>query len=190
MRLFLAVDLPGDVRAALDAWSRSLDAKRGWRFLAPRTWHLTLRFYGEVDDAVSRELEHGVRALAERSEPFALRFGGCGAFPPKGAPRVFWVGVVEGREPLAGLAAGAEEHAVALGFEPERRPFRPHLTVARARRDGPRPRVPSDSGPPSDACGFDVQEIVLMRSHLGPEGARYEPVVRAALAGGTGGRGS
>lgn len=128
-------------------------------------------------------------AVAERP-PVRLRLAGAGTFPPRGAPRVLWVGVASG----SGTEAAAElstldrtARAVAraarsAGLEVERRPFRPHLTVGRWRPADPADRGVVDAltgyrGPP-----FRVAEVALVRSHPGPA-PRHEPVAAWPLLG-------
>ncbi|HEV2150007.1 MAG TPA: RNA 2',3'-cyclic phosphodiesterase [Longimicrobiaceae bacterium] len=174
-RLFLAVDLPEDARRALEVHLRESLAGRPLpgRAVAPRSWHLTLRFLG--DTAPERRVGV-VRALreADPGPAFTLGFGGLGAFPRPARASVLWLGVEEGAAPLRALAATAEEAARQAGFPAEARPFSPHLTLSRIR-------------PPQDVRGvvervpafrerIPVEEVVLFRSHLGPGGARYEAV--------------
>ena len=174
MRLFLAVDLPDSLRRALgDLQSRLRSKVMGWRWVRPEAIHLTVRFLGEV----SEEEDAGHRAAWRRAAASCprVRFsvGGTGVFPPRGAPRILWAGVraLDPPDGLIRLAEAVEQAARAQGFRPETRPFRPHLTVARAERRGH-----SESPPESDrgALGeIEAREIVLFRSRLDPRGARY-----------------
>jgi len=173
VRLFLAIDLPDSVRAALVDLQGSLRRScPGWRWVRPEGIHLTLRFLGEVapsDEARQRETWRRVVAGGAR---FRFDVGGLGVFPGGARPRVLWVGVedLSSSGALAAIAAGLELAARDLGFGPEERPFRAHLTLARADRDG-RPVAPS----PAAAVARDVpaEEVVLFRSELDPRGARY-----------------
>lgn len=179
MRQFLALDLP-------DRWRRDLDDTRrrllgddpGWRLPAIDSVHLTLRFLGEVEDSI----DTGARAVwagAVGSLPaFDLRLTGFGTFPERGRPRIFWAGV-EGGASLQGLASALETAARSLGLAAEDRRFRPHLTLARARR-GHRVRAPRVESPCATAS-FAVEEVILFRSVLDPAGARYTALDRFAL---------
>ncbi len=182
-RLFLAVPVPDAVRDALAAWSaawrRSDD---GWRWVAPAGVHLTLRFYGATEEARVPALVERTGALARRHAPFEARALGWGVFPAPNRPRVLWTGL-EAPAALAALAREAEADARALGYAPEDRAFRPHLTLARAADRG-RPLLPGPPDPRAPVFGaVPVRELVVYESHLGPGGARYEALVRASLGG-------
>ncbi len=182
MRLFLAIDLPREVRQALgDLQDRTRRSCPGWRWVRPEGIHLTLRFLGEVGPAdEARQRETWRRAVAGHA---AVRFqvGGLGVFPGGGRPRVLWVGVKDASAggDLAALATSLEAAARELGFEPEERPFRAHLTLARAEREG-RPIAPPPGGSPI-AADVEADEVVLFRSELGPGGAKYTRIAAFPL---------
>jgi 2'-5' RNA ligase len=183
MRLFLAIDIP-DVRSSLSGLQSVLRSSwPGWRWVRPEGIHLTVRFLGEVEtglDAASRE---AWRAAAGAVRPFDIRLGRLGRFPKGGAARVLWVGIEEvgGGGRLPALAESVEQAAREAGFEPEKRPFRPHLTLARARR-GERPRW-------AEGVEFErgkavrVDHMILFSSQLHPAGARYTAIDRFNLEG-------
>lgn len=178
MRLFFAIPLP---EPTLDAVAEALRPLRG---LAPGVgWtrranlHLTLRFCGEVDDALAGPLVDAVAPWVRRLPPPAVRLVGGGAFPDAHRPRVLWIGVQASLEPLV----GAIDRAVtALGVPPEPRGFTPHLTVGRVRA-GRADRVAAALLELGEVASFQPDGVVLYRSHLAPEGARYE-VVRVLSA--------
>jgi 2'-5' RNA ligase len=174
MRQFLAAELPGEVRRRVAEVRAGLEERlRGWRWVRTDAVHLTLRFLGEVGQDTDRRARPAWSRVAAGGEPFRLRLAGLGRFPPRGGPRVLWAGLEE-TEPgaaLASLAAGLEGAARELGWEPERRTFRPHLTLARRRR-GARPDEPPAGAKLGEAEGW-VRRIVLFQSHLEPGGARY-----------------
>lgn len=179
-RLFLAVEIPGDAREALDAHLRGALGARPLpgRVVAPASWHLTLRFLGDTPP----ERRAAVERAMEESDPgagFALGFGRLGAFPRPARASVLWLGVTEGAAPLRALAAAVETAARRAGFPAEPRAFSPHLTLSRIRpaRDvrAVVGRVPAFPG------RIAVDEVVLFRSRLGPGGARYDAVARFPL---------
>ena len=175
MRLFLAVELPKWIREELEGVQHRLKKSLpGWRWARPEGIHLTFRFLGEVrseDEAVQRS---AWRRAAASCRPVRLRVGGLGVFPARGPARVLWVGVRESSSTgrLEALASGLEEAARAVGFPSESRGFRAHLTLARAARGA------SPCRPPEGAVGelgeLEAAEIVLFRSHLSADGARYD----------------
>ncbi|HVE91018.1 MAG TPA: RNA 2',3'-cyclic phosphodiesterase [Actinomycetota bacterium] len=175
MRLFVAVDPPGDIKSALERdvvgpLRQELPAAR-WTRSDGR--HLTLKFLGEVDDSRVAEVAGAVRDAARRHTPFDAAFDRIGGFPNLRRPRVVWVGIGPGAEPMSALAASVEEGLEDLGFEPEGRPFRPHLTLARFKVPDRVSELP-DIAVPSDT--FTVRGVVLFRSQLRREGTAYTPL--------------
>ncbi|CAN5354201.1 RNA 2',3'-cyclic phosphodiesterase [soil metagenome] len=141
-------------------------------------WHLTLRFLGDTPPA----LRDGLVAELESTtlgEPFAVRFGGLGAFPHPRRARVLWLGVAAGAAGLRALAAATEEAAQRAGFPAADKPFSPHLTLSRIRPPRSVAALLEGAGPLD--VGMEVDEVVLYRSHLGKGPARYEAVARFAL---------
>lgn len=185
MRAFVALPCPPRLRAVLaevlEEWRRTETAVRWSR---PEGIHLTLRFLG--DDAGPDRLDRLAAALgrtASATPPLSVRPGVTGAFPGWGRPRILWLGLEAGGG-LAPLAAAVEEAARGAGFADEARPFTPHLTLGRAR--GARPAasiVEAVRGWRPDTGQETLEEMVLYRSDLGPEGARHEPLSRHRLSG-------
>ena len=184
MRQFLAVELPAERRAAMVAARRVLsDQEPSWRWVDIGGLHLTLRFLGEVGEELDARSRPVWRRAAATSAVFAARIAGSGTFPVRGEARVLWAGVEDDPPGSAARLAGAVESAArTLGFEPQRRRFRPHITLARARR-GRRPTRPATELAVSRSS-FTVSEVVLFRSELLPAGARYTALERFSLGGG------
>jgi len=144
--------------------------------------HVTLKFLGQVEERRVPEIVEAMRGAVEGRHAFRAACRGCGQFPPKGAPRTIWAGVEDGGG-LARLAGAIEESLAPLGFQREARPFRPHLTLARA-REGSRPggaaafvaRHADD-----DLGGWDVSSVSLKRSVLGPQGPAYSDLAVVKL---------
>ncbi|MDH4321075.1 MAG: RNA 2',3'-cyclic phosphodiesterase [Desulfobulbaceae bacterium] len=124
-RLFVAIDLPEPVKEQLAGICCGLPSAR---WVKPEQLHLTLRFIGEVDGALFREIREALTGI--NLPPFAMRLKGVGCFPPRKAPRVLWVGI-EANDPLGHLRNRIEAALVHLGLEPEHRKFAPHITIAR-----------------------------------------------------------
>ena len=134
MRAFIAVPVPDEARAALAALQQELAASRAdvkWVDLAHG--HLTLKFFGEISEAQRDALTTALVTIGQEEPAFAMRLEAVGAFPTVAAPRVVWVGVEEGREPLARIAARLNEEGARLGLTPEARAFSAHLTLGRVR---------------------------------------------------------
>lgn len=180
MRLFVAVDVPQALKDAIEAGVVDVLRERveGARWTRQEGRHLTLKFLGNVDDERVEEVAAALRPVVGRHRVFPASFSEVGGFPTLRRPRVLWLGVGEGAEPMAELAADVEGELAGLGFDPEGRPFRGHFTLARF----PNPRaveVPSVAVPGDP---FEVGEVVLFRSQLHPKGARYTAIERFPLA--------
>jgi 2'-5' RNA ligase len=186
MRLFVAVNLPDDLRSALGRLVDRLPAGHGVRWVPPGNVHLTLRFLGEVSPDRVEEIETLLSAAAARHPAFTLTAQGVGAFPDLRRPRVVWVGIgpPESIGTLDALHRDLEDGFADLGFGREGRPFRPHLTIGRVRdRRGRRRTFPRGwiEGAAFPAAPFSVDAIDLMESRLEPAGARYRRLHRALL---------
>lgn len=179
-RMFLAVELDDDSRHALATHlESSLDGDYlPGKPVRPENWHITLRFLGATN-AMQRDmvLAHLDQHLVV--EPFRIRFEGLGGFPRESRASVLWIGVGGEVAALENVAAICETAAQDAGFEPEGRPFHPHLTLSRI-------RPPTDVRPLLDRIEparvkVDVQVVTLYRSVLGSGPAQYEVVERVAL---------
>lgn len=130
-RLFVAIDLPPEVKAIVAGLSRELS---GARWVGGEELHLTLRFLGEVDADLFASIKTALAGVAGASFPLGLR--GVGHFPPGRHPRVLWVGM-ETTPPLLRLQRDIELALIGVGVEPDERPFSPHITVARLKDPQP-----------------------------------------------------
>jgi 2'-5' RNA ligase len=186
MRCFVAIEISGDVRAALSSQTAgwALD-QRHMRICRAEHLHLTLKFLGEVPGAQVDAIGAAVAVAARVVEPFALEFEGPGAFPNAQSPRVLWQGVADAVGGCARWLERAEAELVKLGIEAENRPFHPHVTLARA-------RDPSGSAamrrvlatPPAPLQrSMLVRELTLFESRPGPQGPAYRAIVRCPLGG-------
>lgn len=184
-RMFCAINLPHELCDRLQEHIARLretvpDARASWN--RDDNLHLTIKFLGEVaiDRVANLSLAAG-RAVAGL-KPFKLAVEGCGAFPPRGQPRVLWIGIKDSTEELARLYTRLEEECTSQGFAPEPRPFHPHLTIARLRN----PQHATHLAASHKELGFvrmdfGVGELVVIRSELGSEGSRYTEISRHAL---------
>jgi 2'-5' RNA ligase len=184
MRLFYAVQLSESIRGIAARRIESFPVPHPpWRWIPPENYHLTLKFLGEVDDELLPSLFEAAARAASAAKPFTIAFGVFGAFPSLSRPRVLFYRVEDGADMLSALALNLESYLEGCGFEPERRPFRAHLTLARIKRPIPpdiRERLREVPPLPSEAYQ-EVGEFVLMKSILSRQGARYEVVETWAL---------
>lgn len=139
-----------------------------FRWVATEQWHLTVVFCGEVPSSVVPDLSERLARAASRTPAFALRLSGAGTFPKQTArARVLWVGVDGDTTTLSRLAERCAAAARRCGIDVEDRPFRPHLTLARARRDAVDARELATSLSSYEGSGWTVGGIQLVHSTLG-----------------------
>jgi 2'-5' RNA ligase len=182
VRAFLAVELGEGARRAVAAAAQRLAREvrgREVRWARPETFHLTLRFLGDVPRADLPRLAAEVAAAVADVAPFELRLAALEAFPSPRRPRVV-AARVEPEAPLAELARRVEAAVLRAGLPAEERPFRPHLTLGRV-RDRALPDLAAAGPLPPEP--FRVAEVVLFRSELGSDGAVHTPRERLALEG-------
>jgi 2'-5' RNA ligase len=186
MRLFAAVSLPQDAVGTLSGAVAELAAAcPGLRPVRPDALHVTLRFYGDLLSADTQALREKLGGGALRTAAFTATLGGAGQFPPHGTPRVLYAGFVSGSEDL--VALWREVCVLSDGYgEPPEVAYTPHVTLARSRRDGPRPRADSIRRLWETLDGLripvPVQGITLYASQLLPKGPRYTVVEEVTCA--------
>jgi RNA 2',3'-cyclic 3'-phosphodiesterase len=201
MRTFIALELPAPSQQQVAAvQQRAEQHLRQARLASPFTWtpaektHITLRFLGETTDEQRSSILNGLTTIATQADSFQLAFHGLGCFPNFRRPRVLWIGLQGDLDALRQLQAPVEQLAQQAGFPAEERPFSPHLTIARTRRDAD-PAGLSKAGQAVrefaqaltadpqllPATTFTIHEVVLMRSELLPGGARYTPLATFGL---------
>jgi len=176
-RLFLALDLPEPARASLVAWRDTLVSGRSdLRPVRPESLHVTLVFLGWQDEsAVSKIVDAAFSSLSVGSPP-RLTPMGVRSLPPRN-PRLIALDLEDEGGRATALQASASAALEAGGwYRPEKRPFWPHLTLARAKRGERRVQPVLDGPPPPGA--FEAPVITLYRSTLRPQGALYEPLAR------------
>lgn len=187
MRLFIAVDLEPAVLARVAG-----ELSRG-KALAPRAkWvhaenlHLTLVFLGATDDALVDGIGRSVATVAARHPPIVLHVKGAGGFGSGRKPRVLWLGITGEVEALARIQEELEAELAPFGHMAEKRAFRPHLTLARARdlRGDPELAAAVQALAGDDLGPTRVDRLCLYRSDLSPRGPKYTMVASAGLAGG------
>ena len=187
LRLFVAVELPGEVARGLGSVQDSLRA-RGLgrlRWVRPEGIHVTLKFLGET---VAERVPSIAGALSRATEgiaPHEVRLSTLGRFGSPRAPRVVWIDVAGEVETLLRLQKQVEEHLAALGIPPEQRAFSPHITLARV----PPEIAAAVAAPLDDALAsisvpelaIPVRQVSLMRSELRRDGAVYTRLDAALL---------
>lgn len=174
-RLFVAIRPPPPVRARLLGL---MGGVAGARWQDEDQLHLSLRFIGEVDRHMARDVD---AALSSVHHPaFSIALNGLGAFERRGGPVTLWAGIAP-QEPLRALHKKVDQALVRVGVEPDRRAYMPHVTLARL------PRGAGPIGPLIEGSGglsgpaFEVRDFRLYESRLTPEGSVYTPVETYSL---------
>ena len=173
MRVFIAVELPNEIRKALGDVQRALRPLTDTaRWVAPESIHITLKFIGEVPEKRIDEIDAAFTGLTWK--PFTVTVRGVGFFPGTRSPRVFWAGMEA--PTMQGLAEQLDARMEQIGFEKEKRAFRPHITLARSRDT----RIDSSLVTAAaqyeehDFGSFAVDRVFLFKSTLKPSGAVHE----------------
>jgi RNA 2',3'-cyclic 3'-phosphodiesterase len=174
VRLFIAIEIPEDIRARYSAFLKEM------RLIAPKVkWvraenlHVTLKFLGQTDPAKLAAIQDAL-ATVHCAEPATLEFRGLGFFPNEKRPRVFWAGMTASPN-LKPLAAEIDRAVHSCGFALEERDFTPHLTLARFDPPG----LPGKLGAAAEENAnpsfgaFTAREFHLIESKLKPTGAEY-----------------
>jgi RNA 2',3'-cyclic 3'-phosphodiesterase len=183
MRLFLAIELPDDVREHLARVQERVRESAG-KASYPRAenLHVTLKFLGETRD---KDLPPLCESLAKVSGgSIELTPTGIECFPEKGPVRVITAAMGGSADALAALHKSIEQRCHFLGFDRERRKYRPHVTLARARPTLPsvmRDQLRTATAHLFSAAAFTVRDFVLMSSQLFPKGSQYAIVARFPL---------
>ncbi len=184
LRAFVAVDFPASLIPVCQAARRFLaDVDARLRWVRPEGVHLTLKFLGNVEVACVPVVLKAMREVAGHTPPMALHTSGVGAPNPHRA-RVVWLEVGGETAILDRLKADLEDAMFRIGFEREERRFRPHLTLARARRRAV--QLPSGLTGAVPSAHFKVDCLSLYSSELRPGGAVYTALGHARLSGSPG----
>ncbi|ALS20736.1 MULTISPECIES: RNA 2',3'-cyclic phosphodiesterase [Paenibacillus] len=170
-RWFVAIPIPDEIRTVL---KENMDVmKKPYAFqkwVHPQDLHITLKFLGAASATARRQIVQSLTALTSSFPAFDLRLKGWGTFGRPASPGILWAGVGGDLQRLFALQAGVEHAALQAEFEREKRPYSPHITLAR--RYNGKTKFPSDpwtaesANPDASLHAWQVQKVVLYRSHL------------------------
>jgi 2'-5' RNA ligase len=186
MRLFVAIEIPEDVRSALGDLMKSLRGTcRNARWVRIAGLHVTLKFIGETPPQRVAELKVALGRIPS-SPPIVLNFRGLDFFPNARRPRVLWAGVEAGPD-LGALASAVEKALSPAGIPQEERKFSPHLTLARFKESAgvDALQVAIEKAGPQKFGGTTAKEFHLYQSVLKPGGAEYTRLATFSLSGST-----
>ena len=176
MRLFFCVELEKSVREALAELAARLKEALGpgAKWVTRDNLHITVRFLGEVEDFLAERLTELGGEVARATAPFSFPLAGLGAFPTPRRARVIWAGPEETPEAFVDLVKRVEAGVQALGFPPERKGAKAHVTLARLKP--PRDVAAVLAGTPLPELVVEVGTLTLMKSQLTTQGPIYTPL--------------
>lgn len=185
IRTFIALPLSEEVRGEIEQLQDTLK-RRGLslRWVPPANLHFTLKFLGNISPEIVEPMGARLSEATADIAPFEIAVGGLGAFPNLRSPRVFWAGLQAGSEPLIELARSVSEVVQEFPTQADRKPFKAHLTLGRAKdhRRCPPLSIP-DALLAAPLGNMRCEAIRLIQSCLGTGGARYSVLREARLRG-------
>ena len=180
-RAFVAVEVSEGARRQIADLLAKLRREPGAevRWVKPELMHLTLAFLGEVSEDFLESAKTRLSEVARRHQAFTAQLRGLGAFPSPARARVVWVGMEQGKDEVCALQEDVVKALRSVGYQPERRPFSPHLTLGRL-------RIPEDVSRTVavqfESESFAIERVVLFRSVLGPAGPVYSGLAEFPLS--------
>ncbi len=190
MRAFIAVEIPDEVKAKFEeAQGRLRRSGADVRWVKPANTHITLEFLGETPVEKIEEIKSVLSRVAATHGPFEVSIETLGVFPNVRRPRVVWIGITQGAQPLVALQASVNAQLREIGFRPEEREYSPHITLGRVRGTKNLEKLTSGLEAEKDfrAGEFHAAEVHLIRSVLSPEGPSYTKLLSAPLQSPTAG---
>jgi 2'-5' RNA ligase len=187
MRLFVAIEMSRSVEESardviddLRARVSRVAPRARITWAAPERLHVTIRFIGQADEARVQAIRAALGATID-APGFDVTVEGVGTFPPRGAPRVFWAGLTDGRDGILEVERAVSQRLDTL-VPAEARPYAPHLTLARVKEPAGLATAPVLEGLATRHFGrMHVDAITLFESRLSSKGPTYVPLQRTAL---------
>jgi 2'-5' RNA ligase len=184
MRLFVAIELPEEIREFLSELTSFKSPVEGVNFVQKENFHITLKFLGEVKESLIPEITNKLNKIASEFSDFTLNITHPGVFPDKSKPRVIWIGT-ENTDIMKTMAKKIDEELSQFGFQREERDFKSHITLARVKnpKNGKYvfEKVLKKFSEKSLEFSFQIKEFVLMKSTLTPKGSVYDVLQRFSL---------
>ena len=180
--------MPPAAQQALARVQQELGPLRAVRWTRPEQIHLTLQFLGNTPAAKVTAIVTALEGELSNLAPFAVSLSGVGAFPSAKRAGVIWAGILEGAGNVRSRRRAVIRATGPLGFEPEGRPFKPHLTIGRvqrwaAGRDLAGIEQALRRARPGQVAAFRASHASLVRSRLKPSGPVYTTLAEVSLTG-------
>ncbi len=176
LRSFLAIELPTAILSRIGEVQRDLkSSKADVRWVSLENIHLTLKFFGNIEESQIEAIVSSIERFVHTIAPISIAVRGMGAFPGLKNPRVIWIGLHDEKKFLVSFQNRMEQELQKAGFQPEDRPFHPHLTLGRMRSNrGKDDLVKEMERYREEEFGsFQADRVVLFKSDLTPKGAIY-----------------
>lgn len=179
MRTFIAIDIPKNLKEKIyNAFNNERKNMKGVKWVEEENLHITLKFLGEIKEEKIKEIEKILDEVSHKFKSFEVSLGQLGGFPDFKNPRVLWIGVLPS-EKIEEIFKFVEERVERISIEREERKFHPHITVA---------RIKERKGIYFERKKFDnkfkVDNVVLFKSDLRPEGPVYTKIKEVKLKDG------
>ena len=187
IRSFLAIELPSTITAGIGRVQYDLKQSHAdVRWVEPNRIHLTLKFFGDIEEEACDGIMDAVGEAVTDVRPFTLTIKGLGGFPRWKNPRVLWLGVEDGNGVLKPLYGAIEQYLGEIGYPREEREFKPHLTLGRVRSPKGKPELLKrmEGFLHVELGEFRVERLVLFKSDLRPTGPMYTELRALILGGG------
>lgn len=174
MRVFLALEISPTVKEYLQGIIKIMASRiTGVRWVKSEGQHITLKFFGELDEAMVENIRTRLLSIEDKFEPFETTIKGIDAFPNKRRARVIVVTLEKGVDIAKAIFNDIEVALLPLGFEGEKRDYTPHITLGRKKEQSP---ILERDIPDLNGMRFIVDRLVMFRSTLTPQGAIYSPL--------------
>jgi 2'-5' RNA ligase len=187
IRSFLAIELPSAIAKGIGRVQYDLKQSHAdVRWVEPNRIHLTLKFFGDIDEEACDGIMDAVGRAVSDVKPFTITIKALGGFPRWKNPRVVWMGVEDGAGVLKPLQGAIEKCLGEIGYPREEREFKPHLTLGRVRSGKGRPELLKrmEGFLHVELGEFRVERLVLFKSDLRPTGPMYTELKALILGGG------
>jgi RNA 2',3'-cyclic 3'-phosphodiesterase len=184
MRVFIAIELSGEIREALAQTQSHLKySGADVKWVEKENIHLTLKFLGEITEEKAKNIKDILDETAKLTKSFEISIKDIGAFPKIDYPRVIWVGLDRGADESRALAENIDERLSRIGFQKEIRPFAAHLTIGRVRspknKEALKEKIESYQLS-AFSCQL-IQSIAMFQSKLSPKGPTYTKLHESIL---------
>ncbi len=177
MRLFVAIEVPEDIRKEIFYIEEKLKEFYSAKWVEMANIHLTLKFLGEIEKERIEDVKRILKKISEGDTAFEINLERVGGFPNLKRPRVLWIGVNKGFEDVKGIMESLEEEFTKIGIEPEKRKKHPHITIGRVKKKEKKLSGEIDY----ESRIFEVKQISLIKSILTPKGAEHTTLERFVL---------